>query len=99
LISGTEGALTVPKLELYRYDGERKGWGFPLLRERIAVDTSDPLVRQIRHFCQVIRGEVEPKITGHDAVRTLIAVQAVFEAARTGHTIELFEKESAFSVA
>jgi predicted dehydrogenase len=89
LISGTEGALTVPKLELYRYDGERKGWGHPLLRERIAVDSSDPLARQIRHFCAVIRGEAEPKITGRDAVQTLIAVQAVLEASRTGNTIAI----------
>lgn len=98
LISGTQGALTVPKLELYRYDVEHKGWGFPLLRERIAVNTSDPLLRQIRHFCEVIRGEVEPKITGRDAVQTLIAVQAVFEASRTGHTIELGENESVFGM-
>ncbi|MFT3960752.1 Gfo/Idh/MocA family protein [Propionivibrio sp.] len=88
LISGTEGALTVPKLELWRYAAER-GWGFPLQRERLAVEATDPLVRQIRHFCAVVRGEAEPKITGRDAVRTLLAVQAVFEAARTGHTIEV----------
>jgi predicted dehydrogenase len=89
LISGTQGALTVPRLELYRYDGERKGWGFPMRRERIAVHPGDPLARQLRHFCQVIRGDAEAKITGRDAMQTLIAVQAVFEAARTGHTIEL----------
>ena len=88
LISGTEGALTVPKLELWRY-GEQKGWGFPLQRERLDVSVSDPLLRQIQHFCRVVRGEDEAKIGGRDAIRTLLAVQAVFEAARTGHTIEL----------
>ena len=88
LISGTEGALTVPKLELWRY-GSEQGWGSPLQREHLVVEAIDPLVQQIRHFCAVVRGEVEPKITGRDAVRTLLAVQAVFEAARTGHTIEL----------
>jgi predicted dehydrogenase len=93
LISGTEGALTVPKLDLYRYDGERKGWGFPLLRERIAAEPADPMLRQIRHFCKVIRGEAEAKINGHDALQTLIAVQAVFEAARSGHTVELLRSE------
>lgn len=88
LISGTEGALTLPKLELWRYRAE-PGWGSPLQYERLVIETTDPLVRQIRHFCAAVRGEVEPKITGRDAVRTLLAVQAVFEAARTGHTIEL----------
>ena len=88
LISGTEGALTVPKLELWRY-GEQKGWGSPLKRERLEVGAADPLARQIRHFCRVIHDDVEPRIAGRDAIRTLVAVQAVFEAARTGHTIEL----------
>ena len=88
LISGTEGALAVPKLELWRY-GEEQGWGASLSRERLSVDAADPLVRQIRHFCAVVRGEAAPTITGSDAVRTLLAVQAVFEAARTGRTVEL----------
>ena len=88
LISGTEGALSVPKLELWRY-GEQKGWGYPLHCERLDVSVSDPLLRQIQHFCRVVRGEDEPRITGRDAIRTLLAVQSVFEAARTGHTIEL----------
>lgn len=88
LIAGTEGALTVPKLELWRY-GAKRGWGAPLHRERLVVETVDPLVRQIRHFCAVVRGEAEPKISGRDAVRTLMAVQAVFEAEKTGCTVEL----------
>ena len=90
LISGTEGALSVPRLELWRYRGEtERGWGQPLLRERLAVETVDPLVRQIRHFCAVVRGEAEPVVSGRDAARTLQVVQAVFEAARTGYTLEL----------
>ena len=92
LISGTEGALTVPRLELWRYAGEQKGWGVPLTCERLEVQVIDPLLRQIAHFCGVIRGDEEPRITGRDAIQTLQAVQAVFESARTGHTIELGEE-------
>lgn len=88
LISGTEGALAVPRLELWRY-GAQSGWGQPLLRERLGVEMCDPLLRQIRHFCAVIRGEAAAKITGRDAARTLMATEAVFEAARTGRTVEL----------
>jgi predicted dehydrogenase len=90
LISGTEGALAVPRLELWRYRGEtEKGWGKPLFRERLAVEAADPLTRQIKHFCAVVRGEAEPIVTGRDAARTLQVVQAIFEAARTGGTSEL----------
>jgi predicted dehydrogenase len=90
LISGTEGALSVPRLELWRYrEGTEKGWNKPLLRELLSVETADPLARQIRHFCAVVRGEAEPIITGRDAVRTLQVVQAVLEAAKTGDAVEL----------
>ena len=64
----------------------------PLTCERLEVNSVDPLLRQIAHFCSVIRGEAEPRITGRDAIQTLQAVQAVFESARTGHTIELGEE-------
>ena len=90
LISGTQGALAVPRLEWWRY-GEQTGWGAPLLRERLDVVECDPLVRQLEHFCEVVRGAAEPKISGRDALRTLLAVQAIFDAARTGQTIELAE--------
>jgi predicted dehydrogenase len=88
LIAGTEGALTVPKLELWRY-GAAKGWGSPLSCERIEVSVVDPLVRQLQHFCRTIRGKEEPRITGADATRTLASVQAIQEAARTGRAVKL----------
>jgi predicted dehydrogenase len=89
LISGTEGALSVPRLELWRYrDETEKGWNKPLLRERLAVETGDPLARQIRHFCAAVRGEAEPVVSGRDAARTLQVLQAVLDAARTGQTVE-----------
>ncbi len=88
LFSGTEGSLAVPKLELWRYHGE-KSWNAPLVRESIAVVAEDPLTRQLRHFCEVIRGEATPRITGADAARTLAATLAVHDAARSGKTIDL----------
>ena len=83
LFAGTEASLAVPKLELWRYPGEQ-GWNAPLQCERIAVEPADPLVRQLRHFSSVIRGEEKPRITGADATRTLSAVLAVKRAAELG---------------
>ena len=88
LFSGTEGSLTVPKLDLWRYDGE-KSWTRPLVRQTLDVPAEDPLARQLRHFCRVIRGEETPRITGPDAVRTLAATLAVHDAARSGDTVVL----------
>ena len=88
LISGTEAALAVPRLELWHY-GERKDWGAPLDRLRLEVAPADPLERQLRHFCDVVRGEAAPKVSGRDALRTLRAVQAILLAARSGSVVEV----------
>ena len=88
LFAGTAGALAVPKLELWRYAGET-GWTAPLSCERLQVVPEDPQVRQLRHFCRVIRGEEAPLITGPDATRTLAATLAVHQAAATGRCIAL----------
>jgi predicted dehydrogenase len=88
MFAGTEGSLTVPKLELWRYEGEQS-WTRPLVKQIFAVTTEDPLTRQLRHFCHVIRGEEPPRITGADAVRTLATTLAVLDAARSGNSVNL----------
>ena len=52
-----------------------------------SVEAADPLVRHLRHFSNVIRGEEEPRITGADATRTLSAVLAVKRAAESGTVV------------
>jgi predicted dehydrogenase len=88
MFAGTEGSLTVPKLELWRYEGEQS-WTRPLVKQMFAVTTADPLTRQLRHFCHVIRGEETPRITGADAARTLATTLAVLDAARSGNIVNL----------
>jgi predicted dehydrogenase len=90
LFAGTAGSLALPRLELWRYAGAT-GWTAPLSREPIAVAAADPLPRQLRHFCAVIRGAESPRITGADATRTLAAAQAVLDAAATGRPVHLGE--------
>ena len=87
LIAGTEGSLTVPRLEIWRHAGD--GWFTPLATERLIVPEQDPLTLQMRHFCAVIRGEAEPLLDGRGAIRTLEATLAVVTAAATGAIIHL----------
>ena len=42
------------------------------------------LVKQLRHFCQVARGDVAPRVGGADGLATLAATLAVLESARLG---------------
>lgn len=84
-LAGTEGALTLPHLEFWRYAGA-KGWREPLSIEAAAHQTGDPYLAQLQHFCEVVSGEAAPLVSVEDASRTLKATLAVEESARTGAT-------------
>ncbi|GAB4069213.1 Gfo/Idh/MocA family oxidoreductase [Ancylobacter sonchi] len=87
-IAGTQGALSVPQLDVWRYPGPRSWWE-PLERERLAVAPEDPLRRQIRHFAAVIRGSEAPLVSGREGLATLRVVDAIGRAARQGGAIAL----------
>jgi predicted dehydrogenase len=87
-ISGTEGSLTLPRLEVWRYKGAR-GWHEALTQERSAVHSADPYWEQLRHFRAVAEGRETPLCSGPDALRTLQAIQAVHQAAQTRQPLSL----------
>ncbi len=88
LIAGRNGSLTVPTLTLWRHEPNRN-WLNPFKSTSIAVQHTNPLVEQIRHFAAVIRGEETPRITGEDGARTLAVTLAVRDAAASGMTVAL----------
>lgn len=81
--AGTEGSLAFPQLDLWKYEGQT-GWYAPLYMKKISVEKADSQVRQLRHFCRVIRGEAAPRSSGVDATRTLEVVEAIRKAAMSG---------------
>ncbi|MFO1047326.1 MAG: Gfo/Idh/MocA family oxidoreductase [Geminicoccaceae bacterium] len=88
LIGGTEGAVSVPRLEVWRHASDKAWWG-PIQAERRIVPEQDPLVLQLRQFCRVVRREEPPLLGGREAMKTLEATLAVKESAATGKAIEL----------
>jgi predicted dehydrogenase len=88
VIAGDQGSLDVPTMRLRRYAGERSWWA-ALGTEVIAVPDVDPLLRQLQHFCAVIRGEEAPRVTASDAARTLEVTLAVAEAAVSHRSLSL----------
>ncbi|MBR0716603.1 Gfo/Idh/MocA family protein [Bradyrhizobium liaoningense] len=86
LFAGTNGSLSVPNLELWSYP-KAPGWHAPMSRDRVAAATFDPLAEQLRHFLAVIAGREQSLISVEDAMGTLAVVEAVSEAARTGHSV------------
>lgn len=86
--SGTEGSLTLPGLQLWRYPGAR-GWHEELQAERRAVHTLDPYMEQLSHLREVAEGRAAPLCSGLDGARTLQATQAVLQAAASGQAVAL----------
>lgn len=87
-IGGTDGALAIPGLELWRYPGKR-GWWETLARERVAAAPEDPLKLQLRHFCDVIRGRAAPLVPAREGLAALKVIAAIKEAAGTGATVTI----------
>ncbi|MDB5826715.1 MAG: oxidoreductase domain protein [Variovorax sp.] len=87
-ISGTEGSLTLPRLDVWRYDG-RRGWHEPLTQSRTPVHRADPYVEQMRHLRAVAEGKEQPVCSGSDGLRTLQAALAVQDAARSQCAVAL----------
>jgi len=89
LISGTDGSITIPRLDVWRHEGD--GWWTPMKTERNIALEQDPLTLQMRHFCAVIRGEAKPEIDGRGGARTLETTLAVKKAAAEGAIVKLSE--------
>jgi predicted dehydrogenase len=83
IVAGERGSLNVPTMRLRTAQGEASWWS-PLATEVLAGDAGDPLARQLAHFCAVIRGVEEPRVSAGDAARTLRTTLAIAESARQG---------------
>jgi len=87
-LAGTRGSLGVPTMRLRTYDGE-PSWTAPFETNIVAVQRADPLARQLAHFCAVLRGEAQPRVSARDALETLRATLAIARAAATGRRIAI----------
>ena len=87
---GTEGALALPRLELWRHDdGVQASWHGAIRARILAVGPRAALTHQLRHFCGVVRGEHAPRVSGEDGLRTLRTTLAIVEAMDRGSPIAL----------
>ena len=88
MIGGTKGSLSIPDNRLWRNSGEGH-WKSPLTATFCSSHTLDPLVLQIRHFAQVIRGEETPLVSAEEGMKSLAVIEAIKESSLTGQLVTL----------
>ena len=90
VIAGTNGSLSVPTMRLKTYPGpDARSWWKPFEQGVVGLVREDPLVRQMEHFGAVARGEVQPLVSAADGLSNLRVTEAIAQAARSGHTVQL----------
>ena len=87
---GTAGSLAFPTMRQWHYpEPNRAGWQHPLQTTQQVVEPADPLVRQLEHFCRVIRGQDPSFINAIDGTRSLAVILALLESARVNRAIAI----------
>ena len=88
VLGGTRGSLSLPGLDLWRHVGE-PDWWTPIGRERLAAAAEDPLARQVRNLCAVVRGAASPVVSGRDGLETLRVIEAIKQACASGRAVRV----------
>ena len=90
---GTEGALALPRLELWRHDdGVAPSWHGAIRARTLTAGPRAALKHQLRHFCAVVRTEHAPRVSGEDGLRTLRTTLAIIESMDGGIPVVLEER-------
>jgi predicted dehydrogenase len=90
VIAGTMGSLSVPTMRLKTYARpEDRSWFKPLQTETLELKRADPLMRQLQHFLEVIKGEASPLVSVQDGLQNLQVVEAIAIAIETQQAVKL----------
>ena len=95
LIGGTEASLSLPDARLWRHEGGGN-WKDSMGFESQAVENSDPLIAQMKHFVSVIEGKAEPLVSAEEGLNSLALAEAILQSADEGRAVVL-ESASGFA--
>jgi len=88
---GEKASLSFPNMDLFYYEpGTKAGWQWPIKQERLVVDRFNVIDEEVKHFCALISGEEESKITARDAAESLRVIEAIKESSKLGKAVYLF---------
>jgi predicted dehydrogenase len=90
LISGTRGSLGVPTMRLRYYsEGAPSSWWSPFEEELILCQRKDPLELQLKHFVDIIKLNINPKVTAYDGFMNLLIADAIKKSAHNKTIINI----------
>ena len=90
VVAGTLGSLAIPTMRLRTYrSAEQRSWWKPFDTQVLGTDEVDPLVRQLAHFCAVIRDEAAPLVGVRDGLQNLRITEAIGEAAASARLVAI----------
>ncbi len=87
-IAGTQGSLSMPTMTVHTFTGKASWWS-PMAAEKRPVNVTNPLVRQLSHFCEVICGTAEPVVSVYDGYRNLEVTEKIAKASRIAENTAL----------
>ena len=87
---GDKASLAFPTMDKFYYENDSNaGWQRPIKQEKLTVERFDVIEEEIKHFCRLIKGEVQSRVTAEDATETLRVIEAIKESSRSGKAVYL----------
>ncbi|WP_077307640.1 Gfo/Idh/MocA family protein [Terribacillus halophilus] len=75
---GTKGSLAFPSFRCFRYSEDQYGWKHALKEERFTLEApGDPITAELEHFEAVLKGDISPRVTGEEGLKTLEILEAI----------------------
>jgi predicted dehydrogenase len=85
---GTAGSLEFPSLDVCRHAIDGPGDQRAEIHcEQWPCSQRAALIEQLRHFCELVRGNTAPMVSGEDALETLAGTLAVLKSAKKGEVV------------
>jgi len=87
-IGGTHASLSLPNLSLWSHTDKRSWWE-PIAATNFSFEFEDPLIRQVRQFAAVIRGNEQPLVSAEEGLKNQRVIEAIKASAASGNTVSL----------
>lgn len=84
---GTAGSLSLPRLEIHRHAAKPRDWSSPIASEPLPHGPRAALLAQLDHFCAVVRGEIQPRVSGLEGFLSMSSTLAVLASGESGHGV------------